>query len=361
MKKALTTGSKPIGKEVKIMKRSFIALLAAVMLLAFVPVAGADYITFDDPVAGPINVYSFDWNVGNALADGVLPEGDVPTSPDTQPFTLYYQATLGNFLDVNGDPITGTGLNDSYEITVIAAFGEVATSFGGPTANFFFDPTNETNYAQMYIDDINANNLAGTGFDDGTLLLDGTVIPEDATGSVFTSGNFSADLVDTNADTIPDSKNVAQFDQFNDDDYPGVGTVTGSGTTTVVVDVDETSVNGDFLSPTSPFLFFMELLTNTSQVDPFLQQDPSGQFWDEMASMFISPTFGDCSGGGIPCEPGHGFTLVNGSTTEGETVDFQFQADANSAVRLQVIPEPTTLVLFGSGLLLSGLALRRRR
>jgi hypothetical protein len=346
-------------KEVKMMKKIFVAFLAVVMTIGFGSMASAvdqNFISFNDSQLGWIDVYSFDWNVGNALSVGSVPPADLPTSPDVHPFTLYFQAQLNSFNDSGGNPIQNTGLNTDYEVTIIAAFGEVATTFGGPTANFFFDPTNTTNYGVMFYDtNVNADNLAGTGFHDGTSIMEGVVIDQDATGSVITGGNFTVDL------TAMGESNVVQFDQFNNDDYPGIGSQTGSGTTNAVIDVDPNSVDGNFLSPSAPVLIMLELLTNSSNVVPFLQQDPSQQFIDWLTSMFVIPTFGDCTGAPtFPCEA-NVFDLVNGSNMDGLDVDFQFQADANSAIRLQAIPEPGTIFLLGFGLLGLGAYYRRRK
>jgi hypothetical protein len=284
-------------------------------------------IKFNDTKLGWISVGSFDWAVGNAVGVGSVPQNDLPACPAAQPFTLYYQAKLLNFLDPGGNVIAGTGLNTDYEITVIAAFGETGCVYG-PAAVFSFDATNATNYIKIYIDPArNASNLAGTGFNDGTLLMQGNVVAQDSTASVITGGTFTANLLLVNTQL---SKNVAQYDQFNGNDYAGVGTVTGTGITAAAASIDIATVNPAYINPASASLFTFEALTNSSQVAPFLQQDPSQSFYDAMTGLPVTPKFGDCTGGGYPCIP-NAFSSVNGSTKSGETVDFQFQADANSS------------------------------
>jgi hypothetical protein len=314
--------------------KKFIPLLALLLLLVPVCQAGAanDAVQFNDTVKGWITVGSLDWNVGNALAYQAIPEGDFPACDGTvQPFTLYYQAKLQNFLDPDGNVIGGTGLNTDYEISVLIAFGELGCAFG-PNAIFTFDPTNTTNYAKFYIDFTpeTGSNLSGTGFDgaDGVLIMEGVVAATDTTNSVVTGGNYAATLVGGT------SKNVAQLDQFVANDYPGVGTVTGGGSSTVVVDIDENSLDGNYVRLAVQEPVNIELFSNSSQVTPYIQQNPSHLFWDEMVAAYITPTFGDCTGApAFPCET-NSFGTVNGSTKEGETVDFQFQADANSSLNV---------------------------
>jgi hypothetical protein len=260
------------------------------------------------------------------LAKDSRPPNGLSTDPaNPTPFTLYFQATLLNFLDPDGNEITGTGLNSDYEITILVAYGE-AGFLAGNVAVFDFDPNNDTNYVKIYYDDSpDADHVAGTGFNDGVPLMEGVIVEGDQPGQVLTGGNFTADV-----NTGP-TTNIEMLDALNGDNYPGVGSNTGGGITRATADMDESSVNATYIEPNGPQLILLELLSNSSQVTPFIQQDPSALFYDAKAMSNITPQFGNCTGGGIPCEA-NTFATVNGSTENGPTRDFQSQSDANSSI-----------------------------
>jgi hypothetical protein len=80
-------------------------------------------------------------------------------------------------------------------------------------------------------------------------------------------------------------------------------------------------------------------LTNTSNITPFGQVNPSSQF-----------SINGIANGGTPNNIG----AINGIIGP----NFQFQADANSSFTRQAIPEPGTLALLGA--VCMGAFLRRR-
>src|SRR5947209_5156351 len=162
-----------------------------------------------------ISVGSFDLAPGNALSVGSLPL----TVGNT--FQLDYQAVLGNFLDSNSNIISQNGgLNTNYQITAVASLTEVVTSVTPTVATFALAPSQSPNsfFDPYYNPAVVANNLAGTGFNQGTLILAGKPDP-----AVTNSGNFAVAVNGTGQPIIQ------PFDQFNSNDYPGVQTVTGVG------------------------------------------------------------------------------------------------------------------------------------
>ncbi|MDX9708223.1 MAG: SdrD B-like domain-containing protein [Trichloromonas sp.] len=287
------------------------------LLCCLVPaVAGAGSLIFNDAASGPVEVSSLDWVPGNSLADEALPLGTDPNAPTR--FTQGYQAVLGNFLDGNGNVITGTGLNVSYEITIVASYGQIGAR--SPldidndgfveieNSNFDLDASANVNFVEIYLDtNRNANSLTGTGYRDGIPLMKGVVSAA--------TGQFSARL-DANGDNILDLK---ALDQFLTNNYVGTGTISGAGSSQLTVQIDSASVNSTCFPGvgSSPLTLFF----NTSLVLPYYQQNPSA------AVAGIVPELGPASGG---------YSRVNGlaALDSAEQTDMLFQADANSSISL---------------------------
>jgi len=300
--------------------------LWALGMVVLGPSAQAGFIDFNptgSSSSSPITIGGIDVAPGSALAVNSLPLAVGKT------FQLVYQASVSGLINTNGLTIAPPGLMSTYQLTAVASFTEVVTSLNssGTLATFTLAPTQSPNsFFEMYYNPaVVVNNLAGTGFNAGTLILAGT--PATTAASV---GLFSLST-DTSGQPIAQA-----FDQYVANHYPGVATVVGSGSALLLSDV--TYFNpAFFLTPVSRLSF------NSSLVTPFNQVSPSGQFTS-------------LPGGGAPnVTPDIG--TINGSNGK----DFQFQADANLAFTPSV-PEPASIIQAGLGLLGAlGLAALMRR
>jgi hypothetical protein len=300
------------------------------------------------------DVTTFDFWPGNALADNAL-LGSPALLPGTV-FDLYFQAVLNGISDASGSPtvaqFTGGSTTAGFfdmagivaipqgQITVVAGFTEIVTGTsvagdGDVTSSFALagGGLQTVNFVKLYYDGAAtstvADDLAGTGFDDGTLILDAIVTRN--------SGSFAVDV---------QSGTGNLFDGVGADDYGGLTSVKGSGgveLTAQVLSFDPTFFGAGFSMPGLVTL----ALVNTSNITPFDQVNPS---------MLFSP---DGIAGGATITPNLGD--INGSPTMGVApFDFQFQSDANAS--FQIVPEPSSLLLCGLGALgFFGREIRRRR
>ena len=326
------------------MKKSVLASAIVLALSASAAYAG-DIIQINPDAAGgdpTLSVGTLDWAVGNAISINAVnqPVGTV--------FQTYAHAALGGFIDGNGNPIGGLNLNGptaatNYEWTYVAGFQEVVSSITGVVpngSNTFKTVAGGDNFFKIYYDATpDANNLTGKNFNDGVLILSGTILPFNiATGEGAGSFNTTGGCGLTGL-------TCGNLDTFGTDNYPLIDTPTGNGASNLNVLVN-------FADPT----FFLQglglhgsilsLSFDTHQNLPYDQQNPS--------ACFTAGTGAQVNGAG-----GQGTTCVNsvGAINGISGPNVMFLTDGNSSA--VTVPEPATVALLGLGLI--GLGMTRRR
>jgi hypothetical protein len=243
-------------------------LLAAAM--AAIPLLGtsahAASILFDTDGTGgegTKTVGSFTFAAGNSRASGALPTGiGVPT-----PFVDYYEAVVASINDGNGVPIGGLGLNATYQYTIVLRTPGIATTTINPVTlqpNTTFSTGAGPSLLQVYFDtNLNADNLNGTGFNDGTLVLSANV--------TRLTGNFNL-----NGDPPSTLDNSPNGDQWS-------GQQTRHGDGGFSVDGTVSFFNTDFFkNPPAQEVHFVFANGNTKL--PYDQVDPAKTFFDGTAS-----------------------------------------------------------------------------
>jgi len=284
------------------------------------PSARAGIINFDADGPGPApaqQIAGLDFSVGNILGKGLA---SVTVGSTVE---LYYQATLAGVINTGGVTVAPPGLNGapgapSYEITIVSRSTGIVNGIAGSTLILGLNPVQVNPFVELWFDTTpDANNLAGTGFNDGTRILNG--VTSQAVGNL----TKTADPAQT-------------FDQFGANNYPGLTSVTSTGS-------ELTKVS---LLPAPPFggnpAFFLTAMSdasfNTSMITPFLQVDPSA-------------LFAGLPGGGAPA-----IVPLLGTINGQSGPDWQLQADANMS--FTPIPEPASSALLA---LTSAALLGRRR
>jgi hypothetical protein len=311
--------------------RNFLCANLALALLA--ASANAATVGFSPTGSGAFQqLDSVDISPGNLLVDADS-LGDYSVGGVTQG---YFQAVLTSFTGPGG---TQTLLSSSTgsEFTVVLAYQQTFTAVV-PLPNGILSTTTLAaggdNYFALYYDTnagTFANNLTGTGFTNGVLVLEGTISSLNSQVTLYTQG-------DPAVGTSPQL-----FDQNGVDDYAGQQTLPASGSFSLAATLS-------YVNP----LFFSSLTAGTTisfavasgEIElGFEDVNPSGSFVTTVnGSSTTTPTLGALNGTGI---------------------DRQFQVDPTATFQVAaIVPEPASMLIWGgiaSALGLGGMIRRRKK
>lgn len=399
--------------EIEMLNKTLLASSVA-MALGLAPLAqAADNIIFDPDGAGGTNgnllINNMAWAPSSAVSiagGSVVPGG----SPITRQLYAHGLLTsLGNpgggvhFVNNLNNPTMPPGFQLTFVLGAPETISTTSASVAGndpsvpdtvkallPGADkslstvlsqtaSFTDPTPADaagfdNFFKIYYDAVNppADGNAGTGFDDGQLILEGTVSID--TGdfiSYVRACDNSGGACDPNLNTTPNVLGYDNLDQSGTDQWPSSDSVVGSGNTFLNIDVsfaDSNFFKSDITNLSTGIIF------DTSNNAPFTQTNPSASFSDGSGGTYVVK--GANAPSTLPNTVGavNGARIVDGGfndlnqngTFDGigpdTFADFILQTQSKNTFNVaQSVPAPTSIALMGLGLAGLGFGAKRRK
>lgn len=325
------------------LKSAALAVGIALGSVVYAASATAGSIISFDPLGGGsgTNLSSFQWSTDNAVALGGITAtnnflGGSRDVAATSFDLLAHGKLVAAYNPVSVDILPGsyTGGAPTREITfVLRAAEQVVAATPFPGTAFYRTLGGVGSFFEIWYDDApDSNALAGTGYNNGTMILSGAVIP---------TGQFNDALFSLNSTINPLAPIVELMDQFGgSDDYAGTQTVVGNGSFGLLIDV--ATADAAFFPEIGNYVSF-RLDTDGELNTPFDKVDPSKLFC------------GVAGGGACSIAPVTG--AVNGQTGP----DFRFQTSPQTSFDVSQVPEPSALALIASALLVGGIASRRAK
>lgn len=228
----------------------------------------------------------------------------------------------------------------SGELTMVLGYTErvsaatvIYDALGSPfisVATFMMETSADSFFSMFYDSVANADQLTGAGFTDGTEIL---------TGALYaSSGSFTTYFYE----------GTKLLDEKDADDWGGTKTINGNGNGgDVELTLAPTYADSQFFlnQPLTEFL-----TTNVALNTTFTNVDPAKNFYSSTTTT-VAANVGAVNG---QISVGAGGQLVASGP------DVIFSTDPNTSVD-GTVPEPASLLLFGSGLGVFGSVMARRR